>query len=113
MSREKQIEGMPEVYYKARLKARETLGSMNEGEEMWYSKAFLEAGYRKQEWISVEERFPEGSTRVLAYSKKYNEVGVYYYGGADEWWDNDGWASAKYYEITHWMPLPEAPKGGE
>lgn len=48
-----QIEEMAEVYYKARLKARDTLGSMNEGEEMWYSKAFFEAGYRKQsegEW---------------------------------------------------------------
>ena len=67
-------------------------------------------GYQKQEWISVDERLPERSTRVLAYSKKYNEADVYYYGGADEWWDNDGWASAKYYEITHWMPLPGAPK---
>ena len=68
------------------------------------------AGYRKQEWISVEERLPEDSTNVLAYSKRY-EIGMYYYSKDDEWWDNDGYASAKYYEITHWMPLPELPKG--
>ena len=58
MSKEKQIEEMAEVYYKARLKARETLGSMNEGEEMWYSKAFFEAGYRKQsegEWQTAPD----------------------------------------------------------
>lgn len=46
--REKQIEEMADVYGAARLKARETLGSMNEGEAMWYSKAFYNAGYRKQ-----------------------------------------------------------------
>lgn len=48
MSEEKQIEEMAEVYDKARLMACETLGSMNEGAAMWYSKAFYEAGYRKQ-----------------------------------------------------------------
>ena len=60
MSKEKQIEEMADVYYKARLKARDTLGSMNEGAEMWYAKAFYEAGYRKQsegEWIDAN---PDG-----------------------------------------------------
>lgn len=44
-----QIEEMARVYDEARLKARETLGSMNEGEAMWYSKAFYSANYRKVE----------------------------------------------------------------
>ena len=54
MSKEKQIEEMADVYDAARLKARETLGSMNEGEAMWYSKAFYNAGYRKQSENMVE-----------------------------------------------------------
>jgi hypothetical protein len=45
--RDKQIEEMAKVYDEARLKARETLGSMNKGEAMWYSEAFYNAGYRK------------------------------------------------------------------
>lgn len=48
-----EIEEMAKVYDAARLKARETLGSMNEGEAMWYSKAFYNTGYRKRktsEW---------------------------------------------------------------
>lgn len=67
-------------------------------------------GYRKQEWISVEDRLPEESTNVLAYSTKYNEIIFLYYCGEDEWEDEKGFASAKYYGITHWMPLPEPPK---
>lgn len=54
MSKEKQIEEMANTYYEAMLKARGTLGSMNEGAPKWYAKAFYEAGYRKQsegEWI--------------------------------------------------------------
>ena len=47
------IEEMANTYFEAMLKARGTLGSMNEGAPKWYAKAFYEAGYRKQsegEW---------------------------------------------------------------
>lgn len=106
MSKEKQIEEMAEVYYKARLKARDTLGSMNEGEEMWYSKAFYEAGYRKQSaWISVEERLPDEDVRVLVYIKSERSYTKF---------DTDRLKHGKwvrwYSDVTHWMPLPEAPK---
>ena len=72
-------------------------------------------GYRKQEWISVDERLPERDTHVLAYSEKFEEIGIYNYAGDDVWWNYEAWASAKYYGITHWMPLPETPKmkGGD
>lgn len=56
MSRE-QIEEMAQIYDEARLKACETLGGMNEGEGMWYAKAFYEAGYRRQsegEWVAAD-----------------------------------------------------------
>jgi hypothetical protein len=63
------------------------------------------AGYRKQSgWISVKERLPEKAGRYLVYGivgdmplicgahyDKYNGFG-----------DDD---------FTHWMPLPEPPKG--
>lgn len=48
MSKDKQIEEMANTYYEAMLKARGTLGSMNEGAPKWYAKHFYEAGYRKQ-----------------------------------------------------------------
>ena len=114
MSKEKQIEEMADVYDAARLKARETLGSMNEGEAMWYSKAFYNAGYHKSEWISVEERLPSEDEQrdeyeelvpflVVERDTKYPYRAFY---DGNEWGDG----LMKIRGITHWMPLPEPPK---
>ena len=61
------------------------------------------------EWISVEERLPEVRQRVLLYSHhdgvntgyRADEIGRFY---VDKSYP---------YRPTHWMPLPEPPKGGE
>lgn len=47
MNRDKQIEEMANTYYEAMLKARATLGSMNEGAPKWYATYLYNAGYRK------------------------------------------------------------------
>ena len=69
-------------------------------------------------WISVEERLPEPQTEVwviwvgvidhkfvsvtgLAYLKEMSS-------GFDEWRNLDGEIPDA--DVTHWMPLPEAPK---
>ena len=114
MSKEKQIEEMADVYDAARLKARETLGSMNEGEAMWYSKAFYNAGYRKQsEWISVEERLPDTTEKILVYCSNGEILPAKYIRvqGLEFWFEE----TYSCHNITHWMPLPEPPKmkGGE
>ena len=60
------------------------------------------AALREQEerrWIPVEERLPDIGIEVLVYSED-DGVCVDYYGG-----DSFG-----YYDVTHWMPLPEPPK---
>lgn len=72
------------------------------------------AGYRKQsEWISVEERLPEADTDVLVItchgSFKVARCNIYHNGTLVLWMTNDGLGEKA---ITHWMPLPEAPKGG-
>ena len=61
------------------------------------------AGNRKQEWISVEDRLPGRNGRYLTHCNiegqslvcilYYCKVGVF----------NEG-------TVTHWMPLPEAPQ---
>lgn len=61
------------------------------------------------EWISVDERLPEVRQRVLLYSHhdgvntgyRADEIGRFY---VDKSYP---------YRPTHWMPLPEPPKGGE
>lgn len=70
------------------------------------------ASYRKQEWISVEDRLPEENGRYLACVKishlafdippmvvimGYNKIHGFDTISGEE-------------TVTHWMPLPEAPK---
>ena len=64
------------------------------------------------EWIKVEDRLPGKGTwsgdRVLVYTEEgYTHTGFYEGEEAGEWWDkfNDSGL------ITHWMPLPDPPKG--
>jgi hypothetical protein len=60
-------------------------------------------GYRKQEWISVNDRLPDSDGKYLVYTGHDLIHTMYYYAtnafGFEHW------------DVTHWMPLPEPPKG--
>ena len=65
------------------------------------------AGYRKQsEWISVEERLPEQYTAVIVCDENRFIGEAEYDGDGFRWVSDENLAFA-----THWMPLPDAPKG--
>ncbi|MBQ6906205.1 MAG: DUF551 domain-containing protein [Clostridia bacterium] len=107
-------------------------------------------GYRKQEWISVEEKLPDDEQKVIVsaiektFGKRwtimaahigYHKITTEEYGWRDfegdteydeendcfwipECWyetnsvdGNDNWIIDDDFIVTHWMPLPEAPKG--
>ena len=77
-------------------------------------------GWRKQsEWISVEERLPEPNTHVLIYVFFHNQwqivKGWHSYCDKKFHIANSDYPSLTDVPVTHWMPLPEAPKmkGGE
>ena len=118
MSREKQIEEM------ARDLENHTCMSQFQAEIT--SRMLYNAGYHKQEWISVEERLPEDvfkdrkiitvlvctkSGRVSTSSRtrmmQVNKEKMTY-----EYTDIFEWSGQVAKKVTHWMPLPEAPKGG-
>ena len=87
------------------------------------------AGYRKQEWISVDERLPEdglsyegfypvdcllaakvGDRVVVDWGTRYVSFS-YRTGKAEPYWEIlHDWDEGQGCEITHWMPLPEPPK---
>ena len=68
-------------------------------------------GVTIQEWISVSERLPEKRETVLVCDVRENYMNAWEYLGRDEWlWDSSIWRTEA---ITHWMPLPEPPKGEE
>ena len=71
-------------------------------------------GWRKQEWISVEDRLPSKSGYYLICQKSSR--------WCDEVIQTARWNEKKFRgaqagcfmeHVTHWMPLPDAPKGGE
>jgi hypothetical protein len=72
----------------------------------------------KMEWISIRDRLPEPGLKVLAFnnSKEFEENGPYFViTFYDKWYvDNDTYPNSSNYlgfMPTHWMPLPNPPKG--
>ena len=66
----------------------------------------ISQGVTVQEWISVKNRLPEDGETVTICTEK----GFVYAGEliGDTWFlDNDSWTA----NVTHWMPLPQPPKG--
>ena len=74
-----------------------------------YAERAVEAGYSKQEWISVDEALPERMKTVLVCVKGYlkNPIMV-----VSEMLEENGsrWSACAGFTVTHWMPLPEPPK---
>ena len=75
----------------------------------WYDNdeiadELISNGVTVQEWISVGDRLPEDSATVLVCHKN-GLVTTNAWLGA-HWWFKD-----ERNPITHWMPLPQPPKG--
>ena len=66
-------------------------------------------GVTVQKWIPVSERLPESGEYVMVYDTRDGWIGLWEFSGV-AWYDNScqAWGID---EVTHWMPLPEAPKG--
>ena len=69
-------------------------------------------GVTVQEWVSVDDRLPEesgyylvfadiGRNEVLSYSKKYQAFNAF----------DDSYSESNVIPVTHWMPMPNPPKG--
>ena len=61
-------------------------------------------GVTVQEWISVDDRLPDKPMKCLVYTKRGD------CGGYEITYYNKGFY-LQYSNVTHWMPLPTAPKG--
>ena len=76
-------------------------------------------GVTVQEWISVDERLPENDVIVIGYTPRDGFMFVGYY-HEEKKYDWKAWhiitamRSTKVItkKVTHWMPLPQPPKGG-
>lgn len=69
----------------------------------------ISKGVTVQEWISVKDRLPEVGSRVIACGEKGGVFLVKAEGETTGFGRMDG--GSKYRSFTHWMPLPQPPKG--
>ena len=66
---------------------------------------------RVPEWISVDDRLPEPWKQVLIYSRHDFCESALYIGAPGKWrvtWNHEMLDADS---VTHWVPLPELPKG--
>ena len=71
----------------------------------------LSNGVTVQEWISVDDRLPEDDSDVLAYLQIDQEGRIYPANYAQGVWFDCIFNTPATGTTTHWMPIPEPPKG--
>ena len=81
----------------------------------WYSNQeiadhLIANGVTIQEWIPVEERLPEDGIKVLWVKRLGGLLMIAKYDKQRNVW-TDGHHYGGMKGVTHWMPLPEPPKG--
>ena len=71
----------------------------------------LDSGVTVQEWISVDDRLPEEKANCIVYyqhaycdNDDYWAIGMCFY-------DGEKFQVNPIYKVTHWMPIPQPPKG--
>lgn len=77
-----------------------------------FADCLLAHGVTVQEWISVDDKLPEFCVSVLArcfYHGKWRTLVCHTSKeNAGEWYTDE---VCQWVKVTHWMPLPEPPKG--
>ena len=81
-----------------------TNAGMGKYERQYIADILIAHGVTVQEWISVDDRLPEKNTDVLIYN-------IEEYIGSDFLTKYGKWFWNEELPPTHWMPLPEPPKG--
>ena len=66
-------------------------------------------GVTVQEWISVKDRLPESGKEGVLIGLRWGEVDIGWC--EDGRWDSEFVNEYEDGEVTHWMPLPQPPKG--
>ena len=81
-------------------------------EDEYIADTLLDNGVTVQEWISVDDRLPEPGEYVVCIAKR-NPFSMFMPMVARI--EKNGWVNpmTEQYisEVTHWMPLPQPPKG--
>ena len=81
----------------------------------------LDSGVTVQEWISVEDRLPDNKEHDWVLAQVVEDNGfmhiprvMEYRQAKNDWFEETyGWLSEHngLFSVTHWMPMPNPPKG--
>ena len=66
-------------------------------------------GVTVQEWVSVEDGLPKNGKEGVLIALRWGEVDIGWC--EDGRWDSEFVNEYEDGEVTHWMPLPNPPKG--
>ena len=83
-----------------------SLSYSRESDALNIADVLIAHGVTVQEWISVKDRLPEKMQKVLTVS----DTGYIHVDYVDKFgvWIGD---LVRFCKVTHWMPLPQPPKG--
>ena len=70
-----------------------------------------DSGVTVQEWVSVDDELPEDDSDVLAYLRIGEESRICPANYAKGMWFDWIFNTPVTESITHWMPIPQPPKG--
>ena len=97
---------------------REKLVELIESARYWGSNTseeiadhLINNGVTVQEWISVDDRLPEDDSDVLAYLRIVEGSRICQANYANGMWFDWIFNTPVTESITHWMPMPQPPKG--
>ena len=90
-------------------------------EDEYIADTLLDNGVTVQEWIPVTERLPDNKEHDLVLAQVVEDNGymhipkvMEYRKSKKDWFEETyGWLSEHNgaFTVTHWMPLPQPPKG--
>ena len=86
-------------------------GVRNKGVALGIADCLVINGVTVQEWISVKDRLPGKNVNcIVHYRHAYCDTDGYFAIGCCRY-DGEQFQIGLAYKVTHWMPLPEPPKG--
>ena len=110
--REKLVELLGNIYLPM-MAGSDTIGEYNIPHKFKREIAdyLISHGVTVQEWVSVDDRLPEEKVNCIVHYKHaycdnddYWAIGICFY-------DGEKFQMGLSYKVTHWMPLPQPPKG--
>lgn len=112
MEKQQKIVEMAKDICRVKLNCTDVCNPISACNALKYAERAIEAGYCKPEWISVDERLPEDGAIVLTVDSE-GERNVCFYEEELKGIFQQYGGLVQIFNITHWMPLPKAPKGGD